>query len=255
MVSWINRSGIQQLFYYVDSKELSAVKEALHVSTMPSVLVCREDEQKRIMEFCKQCIEQEKAGSLYVCGCPGTGKSLSMENVKKTLAVWAKETGGQFPDILGINCTSLSTTLEIFNKILGKSQPHKKVNNCSTPLRQIQQLYSQKQQSSGTKMMQTNGFVFSSIHHGSNHHDSQTTTNENVYILMNVLFHQALLYTIFQPQALELCARKVADSSGDMRKALGIRRGAIERLETELRESTSTSNLSSMVNISSIFEH
>lgn len=67
------------------------MKEALHVSTAPSVPVCREDEQKRIVEFCKQSIEQEKAGSLYVCGCPGTGKSLSMENVKKSLAIWAKE--------------------------------------------------------------------------------------------------------------------------------------------------------------------
>ncbi|CAI9293239.1 unnamed protein product [Lactuca saligna] len=95
-----------------------------------------------------------------------------MENVKKSLAVWAKETGGQFPIILGINCTSLSTTSEIFNK--------------------------------------------------------------------------ALPYTVFQPQALELCARKVAASSGDMRKALGICRGAIERLEADLRESISTSNLSSM---------
>ncbi|MFS7976487.1 hypothetical protein Hanom_Chr10g00892991 [Helianthus anomalus] len=32
----------------------------------------------------------------------------------------------------------------------------------------------------------------------------------------------ALPYTVFQPQALELCARKVGATSGDMRKALGI---------------------------------
>ncbi|KAL4555977.1 hypothetical protein LXL04_038611 [Taraxacum kok-saghyz] len=134
-------------------RQISAVKEALHVSTAPSMPLCREDEQKRIVEFCKQCVEQEKAGSLYVCGCPGTGKSLSMENVKKSLAVWAKETGGELPKVLTISCTSLSTTSEIFTKILEKTQPHKKVNNRSTPLRQIQQLYSQKQQSSGTKMM------------------------------------------------------------------------------------------------------
>lgn len=72
-------------------EQLSVVKEALHVSTAPSMIVCRDDEQKRIVEFCKEAIEEEKAGSLYVCGCPGTGKSLSMENVKRSLAVWAKE--------------------------------------------------------------------------------------------------------------------------------------------------------------------
>lgn len=53
------------------------------------MIACREDEQKRIVEFSKQCLEQEKVGSLYICGCPGTGKSLSMENVKGSLAVCA----------------------------------------------------------------------------------------------------------------------------------------------------------------------
>ena len=72
-------------------EQLSAVKEALHVSTAPNTVVCREDEQKRVLEFCKQCVEQEKAGSLYVCGCPGTGKSLSMEEVKESLVEWAEE--------------------------------------------------------------------------------------------------------------------------------------------------------------------
>lgn len=63
------------------------------MSTSPSVAVCREDEQKKVLDFCKACIEQEKAGSLYVCGCPGTGKSLSMEKVKRGLVDWAEEVG------------------------------------------------------------------------------------------------------------------------------------------------------------------
>ncbi|KAL1332581.1 hypothetical protein AAHE18_11G037700 [Arachis hypogaea] len=46
-----------------------------------------------------------------------------------------------------------------------------------------------------------------------------------------------LPYTVFQRQALELCARKVAAASGDMRKALCIFRSAIEMLEAEVRES------------------
>lgn len=72
-------------------EHLSLVKEALHVSTPPSAVVCRDNEQKRILDFCKKCVEEEKAGSLYVCGCPGTGKSLSMEKVKEALICWAKE--------------------------------------------------------------------------------------------------------------------------------------------------------------------
>ena len=75
----------------VDSEQIRAVKEALHVSTVPSVVVCREEEQNRVLEFCKSSIEQKKSGSLYVCGCPGTGKSLSMEKVKLLLVNWAQE--------------------------------------------------------------------------------------------------------------------------------------------------------------------
>ena len=91
------------------------------------------------------------------------------------------QTGGQLPEILAINCTSLSSTSEIFNKvkihhdidrhmhrlicnqhnaqklvplqILEKIQPHKKLNARSTSLRQLQQLGSQKQQTPGMKMM------------------------------------------------------------------------------------------------------
>ena len=76
---------------FVDSKQISEVKEALHVSIVPPTVSCREDEQKRVLEFLKQCIEQEKAASLYVCGCPGTGKSLSIEKVKQALVDWAGE--------------------------------------------------------------------------------------------------------------------------------------------------------------------
>lgn len=61
------------------------------MSTVPTNVSCREDEQKRVLEFCKACVEQEKAGSLYICGCPGTGKSLSIEKVKQALLGWAGE--------------------------------------------------------------------------------------------------------------------------------------------------------------------
>lgn len=81
------------LFPRTDSKQMSAVKEALHVSTVPSTIVCREDEQNRIMDFCKACVEHQNAGSLYVCGCPGTGKSLSMEKVRQALVDWAGKVG------------------------------------------------------------------------------------------------------------------------------------------------------------------
>ncbi|PKI32248.1 hypothetical protein CRG98_047334 [Punica granatum] len=135
-----------------DPHHMSAVKEALHVSTVPCSIVCREDEQQRVLDFCKGCIEQEKAGSLYVCGCPGTGKSLSMEKVKQNLLEWARDAGLQPPDVLSVQCTSLATTSEIFSKILGKIQLAGRTNISSPPLQHLQKIYIQKQPSTGGKM-------------------------------------------------------------------------------------------------------
>nr|GEU71845.1 anthranilate synthase alpha subunit 2, chloroplastic-like isoform X2 [Tanacetum cinerariifolium] len=110
-------------------------------------------------------------------------------------------TGGELLDILSIYCTSFLTTSKIFNKILRKSQPNKKSSGRSAPLRQLQQLYSQKQQSTDSKMM----FVIADKL-------DYLITKDRV----------ALPYTVFQPQALELCTWKVFVASGDIRKALSI---------------------------------
>ncbi|XP_057954707.1 cell division control protein 6 homolog B isoform X2 [Malania oleifera] len=271
-----------------DADHMSAVKEALHVSTAPSTIVCREDEQKRVLDFCKTCVEQEKAGSLYVCGCPGTGKSLLMDKVKQLLIDWTKEAGFQPPDVLAVNCTSLTTTSEIFSKILGKRQPRKKINASISPLQHLQKLYALKQQTTGMKMMVIivdeldylitkdravlhDLFMLTTLPFSrciligvANAIDladrflprlralncKPTVVSFRAYSygqILRILQQRlmALPYTVFQPRALELCARKVASASGDMRKALCVCRSAIEMLEAELKEFTGNVNLPS----------
>ncbi|MED6182923.1 AAA ATPase [Stylosanthes scabra] len=52
-----------------------------------------------------------------------------MEKVKESLLNWAKEAGFSLPDVLSVNCTSLANTSDIFTKILGLSQsPGKRVS-------------------------------------------------------------------------------------------------------------------------------
>ncbi|XP_010510455.1 PREDICTED: cell division control protein 6 homolog isoform X2 [Camelina sativa] len=136
-----------------DEEQMKAVKEALHVSKAPSTVVCREDEQRRVSEFVKSCMEQNKAGSLYICGCPGTGKSLSMEKVRQQADDWAKQAGLPCSETVSVNCTSLTKTTDIFSKILGKNESGSKANGSSSPLQQLQSLFSQKQQQSSSKMM------------------------------------------------------------------------------------------------------
>ncbi|XP_050235717.1 cell division control protein 6 homolog B [Mercurialis annua] len=273
----------------IDMEQMSAVKEALHVSTAPAAVVCREDEQRRIFDFCKACIEQEKAGSLYVCGCPGTGKSLSMEKVKQQLLDWTKETGFQPPDMLSMNCTSLTNTSEIFSKIIGRNSPRKRISGSTPYLQHLQNLYSQQQDLPGSKMIllvadeldylitkdravlhdlfMLTTFPFSrciliGIANAIDLADRflprlQSLNCKPLVItfrayskdqILKILQERllALSWTIFHPQALELCARKVAAASGDMRKALCVCRSAIEILEAELKESTRDMNLVEM---------
>ncbi|GLT27255.1 hypothetical protein SLA2020_022690 [Shorea laevis] len=266
-----------------DPGQMSAVKEALHVSTAPQTVVCREDEQKRILEFCKTCLEQEKAGSLYICGCPGTGKSLSMDKVKQQVVDWARDEGLQAPDVITINCTSLTNTTEIFSKIADKHQQKKK----TSPLQHLRDIYSQKQQSSGSKMMviiadeldylitrdravlhdlfmlttfQFSRCILIGIANAIDLADRflprlQSLNCKPLVVtfrayskdqILRILRERlmALPYVVFQPQALELCARKVAAASGDMRKALSVCRSAVEMLEADMSELSSSLNSS-----------
>ncbi|XP_042013113.1 cell division control protein 6 homolog B-like isoform X1 [Salvia splendens] len=255
----------------VDETQRRAANEALHVSTAQMNVVCRENEQNRILDFCKKCIKEEKAGSLYVCGCPGTGKTLSMEKVKVMLADWENEECIQYPDVLPINCTSLANMNDIFSKIIEKNHSGKKRSRSTSSLQQLQNLYSQ--QTPGMKMilviadeldylitrdravlhdlfmLTTLPFskcillgVANAIDLADRFIPKLRSLNCKPMVItfcayskdqiINILQERlrAVPYTVFQPQALELCARKVAAASGDMRKALAVCRSAIEIL-------------------------
>ncbi|KAK7333267.1 hypothetical protein VNO80_30032 [Phaseolus coccineus] len=265
-----------------DGEQMKAVKLALHLSTAPCSVVCREEEQNVVLEFCKGCVEHKKAGSLYICGCPGTGKSLSMEKVKEQLLNWAKEGGLPLPDVLSVSCTTLANTSDIFTKMLGLNQKQgKKVS--ASPLQQLQNMYSQKSSIKNmtlivadeldyliTKdravlhelfMLTTFPFsrciligVANAIDLADRFLPRLTSLNCKPVVvnfqayskdqLLKILEERLkeLPYTVFQQPALELCARKVAAATGDMRNALSICWSAIEMLEAEIRESACNLN-------------
>jgi cell division control protein 6 len=72
---------------------MMALKTALHLSAVPSSILCREMEQEKVIRFCKTAVLEQRPGSMYVCGRPGTGKSLIMEKVKILCTDWTKEVG------------------------------------------------------------------------------------------------------------------------------------------------------------------
>ncbi|CAL5008918.1 unnamed protein product [Urochloa decumbens] len=263
-----------------DPAQMRAVKEALHVATVPSCeLVCRDREQRCVFDFCKACVEQEKAGSLYICGCPGTGKTLSVNKVEESLARWADEMGMETPDSLAINCTNLSNTSEIFSKILGQFQNRKKGSSEVSPLQQLQGIFSNKETAPKRMMLViVDEMDYLITRDRAVLHDlfMLTTCPYSRCILIgianaidladrflpkleslnckplvvtfrayskdqisDIIKHRlkVLEYDVFEPLALEFCARKVAAATGDMRKALGVCRSAVEVLEARLQVS------------------
>ncbi|KAG2593055.1 hypothetical protein PVAP13_5NG632035, partial [Panicum virgatum] len=247
-----------------DPAQMRAVKEALHVATVPSCeLICRDNEQRHVFEFCKACVEQEKAGSLYICGCPGTGKTLSIKG--KFDSCHHNSIGKKTPDSLAINCTNLSNTSEIFSKILRQFQNHKKGSNKLSPLQQLQSMFSNKESAPRRMipavlhdlfMLTTCPYsrcILIGIANAIDLADRFLPKLESLNCkplvvtfrayskdqISDIIKHRlkVLEYDVFEPLALEFCARKVAAAPGDMRKALGVCRSAVEVLEARLQDS------------------
>ncbi|XP_074574009.1 cell division control protein 6 homolog [Curcuma longa] len=274
------RNSDQQLKWNPrDPAQMETVKHALHVATPPAVVVCREEEQKNILEFCRSCLQQNKSGCLYICGCPGTGKTLSIGKVKECFIGWSKEVGVLSPEVLTINCTSLTSTSEIFSQMLVKFEPSKRKATNTSPLQHLQDIFSQKKHQSGRMLLMIademdylitrdsvvlhdlfmlttlpfSRFVLIGIANAIDLADRFLQKLEPLNCKPAVITFRAyskdqilkilqqrimaLGYDVFQPAALEYCARKVAAATGDIRRALDICRCAIEVLEAELRGS------------------
>ena len=68
-------------------KAYKETKHALH-SSIPSNLLCRETETKHIETFLKVHLVHRKAGSLYISGAPGTGKTACLTHILENLQVF-----------------------------------------------------------------------------------------------------------------------------------------------------------------------
>ncbi|RID40464.1 hypothetical protein BRARA_J00504 [Brassica rapa] len=260
----------------VDSLSDCLGSESRGGTKAPSTIVCREDEHRRVFEFVKGCLDQQKAGSLYICGCPGTGKSLSIEKVVKQVGDWSKQACLPPVDTLSVNCTSLIYSARYILEIV---EPVKEDNCYSSPLHHLQSLFSQKQDSSSRMMLiiademdflitKDRGvlhdlfmltiFPFSTciligvanaIDLADRFLPKLKSLNCKPMVItfpayskdqiLRILQERLMVlpYVAFQSNALELCARKVAAASGDMRKALSVCRSAIEILEIDIRGS------------------
>ncbi|KHN01782.1 Cell division control protein 6 like [Glycine soja] len=207
-----------------------------------------------------------------------------MEKVKDKLLIWAKEAGLPQPDVLSVNCTTFTNTSDIFTKILGLNQTQgkkvsatplqqlqnmysQKSSNKNMTLIVADELDYLITKDRGVLhdlfMLTTFPFsrciligVANAIDLADRFLPRLTSLNCKPIVvnfrayskdqILKILEERLneLPYTVFQQQAMELCARKVAAASGDMRNALCICGRAIEMLEAEIRESACNLNTS-----------
>lgn len=65
-----------------EGQALQTALEALHPSKAPGVMKQRATEFERVLQFIVRSAKNPSGGSLYLCGCPGTGKTQTMAHVQ-----------------------------------------------------------------------------------------------------------------------------------------------------------------------------
>ncbi|KAF9110331.1 AAA ATPase [Mortierella sp. AM989] len=265
-------------------------------TTEPHRLVGRATEREAIRLFCQNHMLTPKAGSLYISGQPGTGKTALLKEVMRNLEPEMKKATHEIKVVI-INCMAIKEPRLVYNKMLEELGHPTESEDKDVNVKAIESLVL------GGKKKTMYVTVLDEIDHlltrdqdilyrlfqWSCTEDSKLTLigianaldmtdrflprlkakdcepqllNFNPYqvseikeIIMDRLFslendtpngefenisdgkiNHTRTVPLIQRPAIELCARKVAAATGDLRKVLDICRHAIEMVETEIKK-------------------
>ncbi len=250
---------------------------ALQLSHVPKSLPCREKERKQIMNFLKSAVERGGLGSaLYISGMPGTGKTATVMEVIRTLK--ANAVKGVNPDFEFINLngmklphpfeaysiiwralTGQDTTPKKAAMLLERrfTTPSSKRQCCVLLVDELDYMVTRKQS------VLYNLFDWPSKRYSrlvvvgiANTMDLPERLLPRIHSrlgLERVIFQgytvsqiETIMKTrlgeldVFEDTAVEICARKVASISGDIRRALQIARRAAEICDREANQTLET---------------
>ncbi len=74
----------KRVYSQIDHSSLSIYEKArikLHVANTPDCLPCREKQFSDIYNFIETNLRNQTGGCMYICGVPGTGKTLTTKQV------------------------------------------------------------------------------------------------------------------------------------------------------------------------------
>ncbi|XP_069399509.1 cell division control protein 6 homolog [Ovis canadensis] len=270
-------------------QEGTCYQQAKQVLTtaVPDQLPAREKEMDVIRNFLREHICGKKAGSLYLSGAPGTGKTACLSRILQDLK---KELKG-FKTIV-LNCMSLRSAQAVFPAIAqeicqeevsrpaGKDMMRKLENHMTAEkgpmivlvLDEMDQLDSRGQDVLYTLFewpwLSNSRLVLIGIANTLDLTDRilprlqarekckpqllnfpPYTKNQIATILQDRL-NQAFNDQVLDNAAIQFCARKVSAVSGDVRKALDICRRAIEIVESDVKSQTILKPLSECKSLS-----
>ncbi|XP_044735265.1 origin recognition complex subunit 1 [Chrysoperla carnea] len=109
-----------------ENTELDVVREKLHVSKVPESLPCRESEYSDIFNFVYSKLSTDSSGCMYVAGVPGTGKTATVTEVIRNLQNLGTIDHGDIPvfDYVNINGMRLTEPrqayVEIYKQLTNK---------------------------------------------------------------------------------------------------------------------------------------
>ncbi|KAI8324524.1 P-loop containing nucleoside triphosphate hydrolase protein [Martensiomyces pterosporus] len=243
-------------------------RERLHVSAIPDTLPCREEEFAEIYGQLYSTIEERNSMCMYISGVPGTGKTATVHEVIRTLQENAEE--GELPDFQFIELNGMKMTepaqtyTQLWQAITGNKVTPKHAaqlleKHFSTPsprrhtyvvLMDELDLLVTKSQSimynffdwphrPHAKLVviaiaNTMDLPERMLHHKVSSRLGLTRINFQPYThhqLITIVQSRLEGCEAFDPDAVELCARKISAVSGDARRALDVCRRAVEMVE------------------------
>ncbi|KAJ2868427.1 AAA ATPase [Coemansia aciculifera] len=243
-----------------------ATKTVLHRSTAPPQIVGRESEQAAIRQFLQTTVEKGRGGSMYISGNPGTGKTACLQTlIKQSLA--------GFPSVI-VNCVPLTRPEQAYAAVLDALNVE--YDSADSALAGLERLVFKGKGAFLVILDEVDSLLGSKqevlyrLFELAAHPDSRLAlvgianaldltdrflprlqarncvpillnfnpyqVNDIVAILQSRLDSVATGEPVIQKAALELCARKVAATSGDLRKALDVCRQAVEAAEAECKK-------------------
>ncbi|KAJ3272224.1 AAA ATPase [Terramyces sp. JEL0728] len=199
-------------------KILQEAKAAFRRCATPKKLIGRENERQKLNDFIDRHVVGEQSGSLYISGCPGTGKTALLNEIlldrQKSFQNLSFTVKYAF-----INCMNITEAKNIFANLADTW----KLSGTGSTMKDLVKDHEPEYLSFNPYQIKEIAAIIK---------DRLMTLDDPEEPASPIKPAMKAELPIMQPMAVELAARKLA-GTGDLRKALDVCRMAIQMVENE----------------------